>query len=127
MTTTSRFETRLHDLKDRFAQSLPRRVAEIAETLRQRQIDGEAEGTLDRQFHNLAGTAGTFGFHSIAATATEGYDECSELGGGRILGEARYLWSIMDELAHAASGEMINAPVFHLLNGTLAPMELTER
>ena len=127
MINATRFEARLFDLKNRFVQSLPGRVAEIAETLRHRQGDDDAAGTLDRQFHNLAGTAGTFGFHSIAAAATDGFDECVEIGSGRIHGEARYLWSILDELAYAASGGVCEGATFHLMNGALAPLELTER
>lgn len=128
MIPANRFETRLVDLKSRFARSLPGRVEEIAEALRQRQDYDDGKGTLDRQFHNLAGTAGTFGFLSIAAVATDGFDECAEIGTGRFSGETRYLWSILEELAHAASGDLLfESPILHLMTGTLAPMELTER
>ena len=126
MTTVNRFETRLADIKGRFARSLPERVEQIAETLRQRQDYDDGKDTLDRQFHNLAGTAGTFGFHSIAAVATDGFDECAEVGAGRISGEARYLWSIVEELAYAASGDLSKPPITHL-DCMLAPMELTQR
>jgi HPt (histidine-containing phosphotransfer) domain-containing protein len=106
-TVISPFEMRVRDLKSRFERSLPERVAEIAETLRQRQRAGEPEDKLRRQFHNLAGTAVTFGFHSIAAAATDGFDECADLGSERINGEARYLWSLLEELTHAASGAFL--------------------
>jgi len=110
MTIPNRFEMRLAELKGRFARSLPGRVEEIAETLRRRQDYDDGQETLDRQFHNLAGTAGSFGFLSIAAVAADGFDECAEAGSGPISGEARYLWSIVEDLAYAASGEHFNAP-----------------
>ena len=123
MINATSFETRLFNLKNKFEQSLPGRVAEIVQTLRQRQVCGGTEDTLGRQFHNLAGTAGTYGFHSIAAAATDGFDECVEIGSGRIDGEARYLWSILDELVHAASGDLFRGQAFQLTGATLAPME----
>ena len=103
MTGTS-FETRLLDLRNVFIRRLPDRVAAIAETLRRR-LDGENEGanTLERQFHNLAGTAGTYGLLAIAASAQEGLDECSRLDGERIGTHARALWSVVEELTRAAS------------------------
>ena len=100
------FETRLLDMKNRFERNLPGRVADIVETLRQREDSGGGEYELPRQLHNLAGTAGSFGFHTIAAVANEGYEECVELD-GRPLRDSLYLWSILEELTYAASGDFI--------------------
>ena len=102
--TNASFETRLLDLRNAFVRSLPDRIAAIAETLRRR-LDGENESahTLERQFHNLAGTAGTYGLLAIAASAQEGLDECSRLDGDRIGTHARSLWSVVEDLTHAAS------------------------
>jgi HPt (histidine-containing phosphotransfer) domain-containing protein len=97
-----RLSTRVLELRNRFIRSLPDRIAAIMENLRERQGSSERGETLDRQFHNLAGTAGTFGFFAIAAAAADGFDECVGLDGGRIEGDARYLWSIVEELADQA-------------------------
>ena len=126
---TGRLDTRFFELRKQFVQSLPGRVAAIVHSLRQRQEDSsEAEGTLDRQFHNLAGTAGTFGLLAIAAVAADGFDECAHLGGARIEDDARYLWSIVEELANEATGAVGYEPtpetVFRSMN-ELAPMEQT--
>jgi HPt (histidine-containing phosphotransfer) domain-containing protein len=100
---TKTLERRLHDLRERFVGSLPERLATMAETLRQCQ-DGvpQTGGKLDRQFHTLAGTAGTYGLHSIAAAAVDGEDACGQLGGDSIEEfDARYLWSLIEELQYA--------------------------
>lgn len=94
----SGFELRVAELRDRYVLSLPALVAAIAEGLRSRQHSASPSGALDRQFHSLAGTAGTFGLFAIAATATDGFEECASLDGARIEGAARYLWSIVEEL-----------------------------
>jgi len=94
--------TRLLELRKRFVRSLPDRVSAIVETLRQRQDIAEREGTLERQFHSLAGIAGTYGLFAIAAAANDGFDECANLDGAQIEGAARYLWSIVEELANEA-------------------------
>lgn len=94
----SGFELRVAELRARYVLSLPALVAAIAEALRGRQQSASGSGLLDRQFHSLAGTAGTFGLFAIAATATDGFEECASLDGARIDGPARYLWSIVEEL-----------------------------
>lgn len=117
---SERFDTRLAELRKRFVRSLPDRVATIVETLRQRQDSAEREGTLDRLFHNLAGTAGTFGFFGIAAAALDGFDECVGLDGARIEGDARYFWSIVEELANEACDPVAldwAAETIHFVNG----------
>jgi hypothetical protein len=104
MMTTASLETRLLDLRNGYIRSLPERIAAIAESLRRR-LDGGSDTaeTLDRQFHNLAGTAGTYGLLAVAASAREGFDECSSLEGDAISSHARYLWSIVEELGYAAA------------------------
>jgi len=108
--TFAGFESRIAELRKKYVLSLPARVAAIAEALRGRQKCDEASGSLDRQFHNLAGTAGTFGFFAIAATAVDGFDACSGLGGARIEGDARYLWSIVEELQNEVAFDRL-API----------------
>ena len=107
--TSARFQARLLELRNRYVQCLPDRVAAIVQTLRECQELGTASGVLDRQFHNLAGTAGTYGLFAIAATAMEGFDECVDLNGARIEGDARYLWSVVEELANEVCRSAHNA------------------
>jgi HPt (histidine-containing phosphotransfer) domain-containing protein len=116
-------ESRMLDLRTRFVGNLPAKIAVIAESLRERQTAAEPEGKLERQFHNLAGTASTYGLFAIAEAASDGFDACENLDGARIEGDARYLWSIVEELAHEASGRYFpddNAAVLNAMNWTAA-------
>ena len=119
--TTASLETRLLDLRNGFVRSLPDRIAGIAASLRRR-LDGgdDSAETLGRQFHNLAGTAGTYGLLALAASAREGFDECSSLEGEPVSTHARYLWSIVEELGYAAgeslSFDVTPEAVFHTMN-----------
>lgn len=120
-------QTHLLALRAKFAQNLPDRVAAISESLRKRQEgdDTEAEGTLDRHFHNLAGTAGTFGFFAIAAAAADGFDECTNLKDAPVSSEEPYLWSIVEELANEAHGPFgfeTGESLAHSMDIPLAPM-----
>ena len=113
---TAKFETRLANLKNQYLGNLPARVASISAALRQRQEGIEQiDGDLHRQFHNMAGTAGTYGLFTIAAAATDGMDECANLGMAPIEGAARYLWSLIEELENAVRvesiGQTINSPL----------------
>jgi HPt (histidine-containing phosphotransfer) domain-containing protein len=121
----TRIDARLLELRKRFVRNLPERIAAIVETLRQRQDGLEHDGTLDRQFHNLAGTAGTFGFFAIAAAALDGFDECAGLKGAKIDGEARYLWAIVEELANEACDpdalERATEAIFHSMYDHAVP------
>lgn len=101
--TTAGFAARLEELRQRFARSIPGRVAEIVQSLSRRLAGAADEGdALERQFHSLAGTAGTYGFYAVAAAATDGFDECVARGGECGGNEGRYLWSIIEELADQA-------------------------
>ncbi|MDP9194096.1 MAG: Hpt domain-containing protein [Acidobacteriota bacterium] len=70
-------ENRIRELRQRYAQTLPERLASIARTLIQAGEAMQAGETnipraeLLRQFHTLAGTAGTFGFEDIATLAAD--------------------------------------------------------
>jgi len=73
------FKDRLSELKQRFVSTLPERFAAISAT-----VAGFGDGDrrtierLERQFHSLAGTAGTYDLKAIAAAAAEGEDVCAE-------------------------------------------------
>lgn len=102
--TPTAFENRLFQMRQKFVQTLPGRVAILADTLRECQqgVDGSFEA-LDRQFHALAGTAGTFGLSAIAVTAADGEEECGALDASAVeASDGRYLWSLIEELEHAA-------------------------
>lgn len=129
--TTTEFETRLLEMKNRFVRGLPDRVEAIAEGLRQRQAGrSEFEETLERQFHNLAGTAGTYGFLEIAAVASDGFDGCAHLN-RRIEGDARYLWSVVEELedqaAHLTCPNAGDAAIVQSMDSQVTTMGREER
>lgn len=73
MTTSvpTSFEAKLHSLRQRFRSLLPERVDELS-----RLLDVAALPDLVRRFHNLAGTAGTYGMEEIGALAAEGEEVC---------------------------------------------------
>ena len=80
MEPSASLKRRLFDLKQRFVHTMPDRIAAIASTLAGCAED-EAEMTdrLERQFHALGGTAGTYDLHAVAAAAFEGEEACSEI------------------------------------------------
>jgi diguanylate cyclase (GGDEF)-like protein len=65
-------EQKLAALRDRFAQSLPKRIEAIESAL-----DGDPV-QLERLLHSLAGTAGTYGFAEISALARVGEESCAD-------------------------------------------------
>jgi HPt (histidine-containing phosphotransfer) domain-containing protein len=105
------FESRVAELRARYVHSLPALVAAIRDALRGRPQAGPSPGSLDRQFHSLAGTAGTFGLHAIAATALDGFDECSSFDETHVDGGSRYLWSIVEELEDQVARPSIPHPL----------------
>jgi chemotaxis protein histidine kinase CheA len=62
-------EDRIRALRERWAQTLPDRVASIEGMLTHAAECGCDRAELLRQFHSLAGTASTFGYDDIAALA----------------------------------------------------------
>jgi len=80
MEPSAALQGRLFDLKQRFVQTMPDRIAAIASTLADYvEGDGEMTDRLERQFHTLGGTAGTYDLHAVAAAAFEGEEACSEI------------------------------------------------
>lgn len=73
-------QERLFELKQRFIQKMPERIQAIESTLKSCVDGGNVErNRLERQFHTLAGTAGTYQLNSVAAAAFEGEEACSGL------------------------------------------------
>ena len=64
-------EERIRELRQRYALTLPDRVASIGNLLTQAGERNAARVELLRQFHTLAGTAGTFGYQDLATLAWE--------------------------------------------------------
>jgi len=72
-------ETRLLQLKHRFLAALPQRIEALANAIALCEQEPAAAPELSRQFHSLAGTAGTYGLVAISALAREGEDACGSL------------------------------------------------
>jgi|GEM_PF-2715839 len=101
MDIATNLESRLTQLRQRYTSSLPERLASIGETLEDCEHGVQDSGTrLNRQFHTLAGTAGTYGLLTIATMAAEGELACERLVGDTIEPlDARYLRYLLDELS----------------------------
>ena len=107
MEPSTTLKGQLFDLKQRFVQTMPNRIAAIATTLAGR-FDAEpgVMGRLERQFHTLAGTAGTYGLNAVAATAFEGEEVCAELKESSLQGEDyTYLAFLVNQLSGALAAD----------------------
>jgi chemotaxis protein histidine kinase CheA len=110
MQTAENFQGRMATLTSRFVGTMPQRVTDIAETLTRCSRDSlTAAPLLERQFHSLAGTAGTYGLEAIAAVAAEGEETCSSLGDGSIDENLTYLNFLVSQL-RAAAGDYAPLP-----------------
>jgi diguanylate cyclase (GGDEF)-like protein len=70
-------EEKIRALRDRFVHGLSGRIDEIAGELAQMAGNGSAVA-LERKFHTLAGTAGTYGLQAIAELAAQGEEICCD-------------------------------------------------
>ncbi|HEX3582872.1 MAG TPA: diguanylate cyclase [Thermoanaerobaculia bacterium] len=70
-------EEKIRALRDRFVSGLGDRIAEIDQELAQMAGNGSA-AVLERKFHTLAGTAGTYGLERVAELAAEGEEICCD-------------------------------------------------
>ncbi len=103
MQVAESFQGRMNTLTSRFVGTMPQRVTAIAETLTLCSRNSlTAAPTLERQFHSLAGTAGTYGLDAIAAVAAEGEETCSCIGEGSIDENLTYLNFLVSQLRIAA-------------------------
>jgi hypothetical protein len=97
---------RLLDLKQRFVQKMPDRIAAIASTLACVHGDGEAMDRLERQFLTLAGTAGTYELGAVAAAAFEGEAACVGLKESPFDDDSvKYLTFLVDQLRRALAAD----------------------
>ena len=91
-------ESKLLLLRERFAAALPRRIDEIAAALDEA---GPRMESVLRQFHSLAGTAGTYGLEAISSLASEGEEICD--ASPHAPETIDYLRSIVDDMRGALS------------------------
>jgi diguanylate cyclase (GGDEF)-like protein len=70
-------ETKLTMLKDRFMARLPQRLQDISDAIIRCEADPSSFRDIERRFHSLAGTSGTYGLTAIAILAAEGESLCS--------------------------------------------------
>ncbi len=123
------FKGRLIDLKRRFVQKMPDRIAAIASTLAASAAgDGEARARLEREFHTLAGTAGTYGLNAVAAAALEGEEASVGLEMSPLDHEAfKTLTRLVDQLRSAlaadAPGQWTARTVLSTADGQDVPLE----
>lgn len=105
--TLEELKGRLLDLKERFVQKMPERILEIATTLAACIAgEGEAMARLERQFHTLAGTAGTYELGAVAATAFEGEAVCAGLESSPFDSDSlEYLTFLVDQLSGALAAD----------------------
>lgn len=95
---------RLIELKDRYVRKMPDRIEAIASMLTSCVRGGsDAMDRLERQFHTLAGTAGTFGLNAVAAAASDGEEACAEGNRGPL--DIRYLSILVDQLRFALAAD----------------------
>lgn len=100
MESSTTLNGRLLDLKQRYVRKMPERIAVIASTLAACMDGGiEAKDRLEREFHTLGGTAGTYDLHSVAAAAFEGEEACAELDRSPLDSDTfTYLTFLVDQL-----------------------------
>ncbi|MFC1603280.1 diguanylate cyclase [Pseudomonadota bacterium] len=67
------FQARLQELRDRYTESLPEKIAGINEQQKilNKKWDWDAAATLHRMTHSLAGSGGSFGYTQLGAQARE--------------------------------------------------------
>lgn len=103
MELSTELRGRLLDMKQRFVRSVPDRIAAITSALADFRNGGsEAPHRLERQFHTLAGTAGTFDLSAVAAVAFEGEEACLELHQSAPDGEDFTYLAFLVEQLHGA-------------------------
>ncbi|HJW92170.1 MAG TPA: response regulator [Thermoanaerobaculia bacterium] len=76
MTSPHPAEQKLLQLRERFAAALPQRIDDLDGAIRSCEAEPATLHDLERKFHSLAGTAGTYGMNDIAGLAAEGEDAC---------------------------------------------------
>jgi diguanylate cyclase (GGDEF)-like protein len=103
MTNSRPVELKLLQLRERFAAALPRRIDEIADTLSNCEAQLVPLPDLERKFHSLAGTAGTYGLAAVADLAAEGEAACSTDTPVRASDMFDYFHSLIDSMRQATT------------------------
>ena len=111
-TMESSLTGRLLDMKQRFVRTIPDRIATITSTLSGFGDGGaEVRALLERQFHTLAGTAGTYDLDVVAAAAFEGDQACVEIGKSQPNGgDLMYLDFLVGQLHGALAVDAARQP-----------------
>jgi chemotaxis protein histidine kinase CheA len=107
MDPSSNLKGQLFNLKQRFVLTMPDRIAAIESTLAAC-VDGDREmnNRLERQFHTLGGTAGTYDLNAVAAAAFEGEEACAEFNRSSLTGENfTYLAFLVNQLPAALAAD----------------------
>lgn len=112
MESSTSLTGRLLDLKQRFVRKMPDRIAAITATLSGYGAGGaDVRALLERQFHTLAGTAGTYDLDAVAAAASEGEQACVDLGNSQPEGDDfMYLAFLVDQLHGALAVDAARQP-----------------
>ena len=77
-------QARLQELRSRFEHTLPERLAAIAVRLGQLSLEptrGDWLAELTRDFHSMAGTAGSFGLVEVSAITLAAEEVCNRVDG----------------------------------------------
>lgn len=108
MDHSTALKERLIDLKQRYMRSLPERIDAIAGAVTSLgEGDRETTEQLERQFHTLAGTAGTYDLNAVSAAAAEGEEACSEINRNPAgsSNDAPHLSFLVDQLYDALAAD----------------------
>lgn len=108
MTIARSAELKLLQLRERFAGALPNRIDELADAVKACESQPATLHDLERKFHSLAGTAGTYGLTEIADLAAAGEDAC-EANGPQLFDR---LHGLIDSMRRTLSGATTAAKVF---------------
>jgi diguanylate cyclase (GGDEF)-like protein len=101
MTNPRPVELKLLQLRERFTAGLPRRIDEIAGTLSNCEAHLAPLSDLERQFHSLAGTAGTYGLTAVADLAAAGEAACGTDTPDSASEMSDYFHSLIDSMRRA--------------------------
>src|SRR5258708_23721262 len=88
-------------LKERFLAGLPQRFNDLEAAMKRCTPEAEpgAVEEVERRFHTIAGTAGTYGLSEVAALAAEGEETCAMSAGSQDdASTLEYLRSLVDSM-----------------------------
>lgn len=125
MEASATLKRRLSDLRQRFVLTMPDRIAAISATVAECvNSGGAAMERLERQFHSLAGTAGTYDLEAVAAAALEGEEACAQLNQSALDEENFTYLTILVEQLHSAFAA--DAPAQWIAPSLVAGLDMRE-